>query len=75
VAELASQEIRRFNAMNLVKTPAEQQFFDRVLAKYSQSMPNPIIQQKFRQHIQDNETVFHPGKAGEFARLWPELAA
>jgi len=75
VAELASQEIRRFNAMNLVKTPAEQQFFDRVLAKYSQSMPNPIIQQKFRQHIQDNETVFHPDKAGEFARLWPELAA
>ena len=75
VAELASQEIRRFSAMHVVKTPAEQQFFDRVLAKYSQSMPNPIIQQKFRQHIQDNETVFHPGKAGEFARLWPELAA
>lgn len=75
VAELASQEIRRFNAMNVAKTPAEQQFFDRVLAKYSQSMPNPIIQQKFRQHIQDNETVFHPDKAGEFARLWPELIA
>ena len=75
VAELASQEIRRFSAMNVAKTPAEQRFFDRVLAKYSQSMPNPIIQQKFRQHIQDNETVFHPDKAGEFARLWPELIA
>ena len=75
VAELASQEIRRFSAMHVVKTPAEQQFFDRVLAKYSQSTPDPVIQQKFRQHIQDNETVFHPDKAGEFARLWPELAA
>jgi hypothetical protein len=73
VAELAIQEIERFNAMDIVKTSAEQQFFDRVLTKYSQSQPNPGIQQQFRKHIEDNETVFHPDKAGEFARLWPEL--
>jgi MoaA/NifB/PqqE/SkfB family radical SAM enzyme len=73
VAKLATQEIERFNHMNMTTTPAEQQFFDRVLTKHSQSQPNPGIQQKFRQHIHDNETVFHPDKAGEFARLWPEL--
>jgi len=73
VAELATQEIERFNAMDIVKTPAEQQFFDRVLTKYSESKSNPAIQQQFRKHIEDNETVFHPDKAGEFARLWPEL--
>jgi MoaA/NifB/PqqE/SkfB family radical SAM enzyme len=73
VADLATQEIERFNSMDMVTTPAERQFFDRVLTKYSQSQPNPEIQQKFRQHIHDNETIFHPDKAGEFARLWPEL--
>jgi hypothetical protein len=73
VAELATQEIEHFNSMGMITTPAERQFFDRVLIKYSQSEPNPGIQQKFRQHIHDNETVFHPDKAGEFARLWPEL--
>jgi hypothetical protein len=73
VAELATQEIKRFNSMDMITTPAERQFLDRVLTKYTQSQPNPEIQQKFCQHIHDNETVFHPDKAGEFARLWPEL--
>ncbi|WP_353480174.1 twitch domain-containing radical SAM protein [Haliscomenobacter sp.] len=73
VADLATQEIERFSSMDMVTTPAERQFFDLVLTKYSQSQSNPGIQQKFRQHIHDNETVFHPDKAGEFARLWPEL--
>lgn len=74
MADLAIQEIEHFNSMGMVTTPAERQFFDRVLTKYSQSESNLGIQQKFRQHIHDNETVFHPDKAGEFARLWPELA-
>jgi hypothetical protein len=74
VAELASQEIERFYTLGIA-TPVERQFFDKVLAKYTNSQPNPVIQQKFQQHIQDNETVFHPDKAGEFRRLWPELAA
>jgi len=73
VAELASQEIRRFYGMNIA-TDTERQFFDQALDKYSQVKPNTVIQQQFRQHIHDNETVFHPDKAGEFARLWPELA-
>lgn len=72
VAEMASQEIKNLYALHII-TPVEQQFFDKVLAKYTQSEPNPIMQQKFRQHIQTNEILFHPDKAGEFARLWPEL--
>ena len=73
VAKLASNEIHRFYDMG-VATPAEKQFFDQALERYSQTKLNPKIQQKFRKHIQDNETVFHSDKAGEFARLWPELA-
>ena len=72
VAQLASDEIRRFYDMGIA-TPAERQFFDRALERYRQSRTNPEIQQQFRQHIYDNETVFHPDKSGEFARLWPEL--
>lgn len=72
VAELASNEIKRFYDMGIA-TIEERQFFDQALEKYSQAQPNPRIQQQFRQHIKDNETVFHPDKAGEFARLWPEL--
>jgi hypothetical protein len=72
VAELASNEINRFYTMGIV-TPVERQFFDQALEKYSQARPNPVIQQQFYKHIQDVETIFHPDKAGEFARLWPEL--
>ena len=72
VAELASQEIRSFYGMNIA-TDTERQFFDQALDKYSQAQPNTVIQQQFNKHIQDNETVFHPDKAGEFVRLWPEL--
>jgi len=56
-----------------IATPEERQFFDQALERYSQAKTNTKIQQQFRQHIKDNETVFHPDKAGEFARLWPEL--
>jgi len=72
VAELASREIDRFYEMDIA-TPAERQFFDQARDKYSQSEPNPEIQQNFRKHIHDNETVFHPDKSGDFVRLWPEL--
>jgi radical SAM protein with 4Fe4S-binding SPASM domain len=72
VAGLASEEILCFYDMGIA-TPAERQFFDQALEKYKQTKDNPVIQQKFHQHIHDNETVFHPDKAGEFARLWPEL--
>jgi len=32
------------------------------------------IDTAFWRHIQKNETQYHPDKAGEFDRLWPELA-
>ena len=72
VAQLASDEIYRFYEMGIA-TPAEQQFFDQALEKYSQATANPRITKQFIQHIHDNETQYHPDKAGEFARLWPEL--
>jgi hypothetical protein len=72
VAKLAMDEIHKFYSLGFA-TPAERQFFDHALEKYSQAQDNPTIQQQFQKHIQDNETVYHPDKAGEFARLWPEL--
>jgi hypothetical protein len=72
VAQLASDEIHRFYAMGIA-TDAERQFFDQALERYSQAQANPKIQQQFHKHILDNETVYHPDKAGEFAQLWPEL--
>jgi hypothetical protein len=72
VARVASEEILRFYDMGIA-TVSEKQFFNQALEKYKQTKDNPVIQQKFHKHIQDNETVFHPDKAGEFARLWPEL--
>jgi hypothetical protein len=49
------------------------QIFDHALEKYSQAQDNPAMQEQFRKHIHDNETIYHPDKAGQFARLWPEL--
>jgi MoaA/NifB/PqqE/SkfB family radical SAM enzyme len=75
VAQLASDEINRFYATGIA-TPAERQFFDQALERYGQAKSNPritSIQQQFRKHIEDNETVYHPDKVGEFSRLWPEL--
>jgi hypothetical protein len=72
VAELASNEIHRFYALGIA-TPAERQFFDQALERYSQSKTSNVIQQNFRKHIKDNETMFHPDKSGDFTRLWPEL--
>ena len=72
VAKLASDEIDRFYAMGIA-TPAERQFFDHALEKYSQAKSNSKIQQQFRKHIEDNETMYHPDKVGDFGRLWPEL--
>ena len=73
VAEPAAEEIRKFYASGLA-TPAERQFFDQALRNYQTAEARPKVAQQFQQHIQDNETVFHPDKAGEFKKLWPELA-
>jgi hypothetical protein len=72
VARLASEEIEKFYAMGIA-TPAERQFFDQALERYSQAKNTPRILQQFRKHIEDNETVYHPDKVGQFVKLWPEL--
>jgi hypothetical protein len=74
VAAEAIAEIERFYALGIA-TPAEKTFFDNSLQMYrAVERAKPGIEAKFKQHIQDNETVFHPDKAGEFEKLWPELA-
>ena len=59
MAKLASDEIDRFYAIGIT-TPAERQFFDHALRKYSQAKSDPRIQNQFRKHIKDNETMYHP---------------
>jgi hypothetical protein len=74
VAAKAVAEIERFYAMGIA-TAAERAFFDNAVIMYRAiTEAKSGIKNKFKQHIQDNETVFHLDKAGEFARLWPELA-
>jgi hypothetical protein len=74
VAIEAIAEIERFYALGIA-TPAEKTFFDNAIVLYQEvKEAQPNIIKKFKQHIQDNETVFHPDKAGEFVKLWPELA-
>lgn len=73
VAQAAAAELEEFYSMNIA-TSVEKQFFDQALEKYRLVVSaKPGIERRFRQHITDNETVFHPDKAGQFAQLWPEL--
>ena len=74
VAQLAAEEIRKFYAMDIA-TPVEQQFFDQALSKYDSIVEaQPGIVKKFKKHIDDIETLYHPDTAGQFRQLWPELA-
>jgi hypothetical protein len=74
VAAAAISEIERFYNLGIA-TPAERTFFDNSLNMYRDiKQARPGIEKKFKQHIVDNETVFHPDKAGEFEKLWPELS-
>ena len=74
VAQAAAAEIREFYGMNIA-TPAERVFFDQALSKYdSITTVQPKITAQFKRHIQAIETQYHPSTAGEFARLWPEIA-
>jgi len=73
VAKLAAKEIERFYDMG-VATAAERQFFDQAYRTYRQvTQEQAGIAEKFKQHIQKNETQYHPDSAGGFERLWPEL--
>ena len=74
VAAEAIAEIERFYAMGIA-TPAEKMFFDNALNMYrTVTAATPGIEQKFKQHIVEIETQYHPDKLGEFVKLWPELA-
>lgn len=73
VAKLAAKEIQTLYSLDLA-TPAEKTFFDEALRKYSSITDSMSANQKqFQHHIHQNETVFHPDKQGQFAKLWPEL--
>ena len=73
VAELAAAEIERFYAAKIA-TPAERQFFDQALSNYRETTQEHTgTTQRFRQHIHDIETRYHPDALGGFERLWPEL--
>lgn len=75
VAALAIEEIQKFYASGM-PTRIEQQFFDQALCKYQAvTKDRAWPSQQFQQHIQKNEIVFHPDKAGEFAKLWPEISS
>lgn len=73
VAALAAEEIKKFYAMDIV-TKQEQQFFDQALSKYTSiCSAQPGIVAKFKKHISDIETHYHPTTQGKFQQLWPEL--
>jgi hypothetical protein len=58
-----------------IATNAERQFFDHALSKYDSIIDAyPGIVDKFKTHIYDIETKYHPNAQGQFNQLWPELA-
>lgn len=74
VAQAAAAEIEKFFASGFA-TPAEQQFFNTALDSYKNNTePKPGIEHKFRKHLEQIENLYHTDKAGEFQKLWPELA-
>jgi MoaA/NifB/PqqE/SkfB family radical SAM enzyme len=73
VAEIAADEIERFYSLGIAQD-SDRNFFDQALATYRGNIEfASTITAKFRQHITDNENKYHKDKAGEFAKLWPEL--
>ena len=74
VAQLAAAEIEQFYALGIA-TPAEHQFFDQALSKYNSIIDaQPKMVERFKKHIHDIETKYHPNTQGQFEKLWPELA-
>ena len=73
VAELAAAEIEKFYAMNIA-TPAERVFFDQALNNYrAVQQERAGTTRRFKQHIQEIETRYHPDTSGKFEQLWPEI--
>lgn len=76
VAKLAAQEIETLYSQGLV-TESDSAFFNQALKTYQARSNQPDTVSKidfdFWKHTTDIETKYHPDKAGEFLRLWPEL--
>jgi hypothetical protein len=54
---------------------AEKDFFRGVIeASSSNDLSSIDIPTKFRKHIKDIETLYHPDQLDKFSELWPELA-
>ena len=75
VAKLAAEEIKYLYDNELVND-SERVFFDHALKVYTERMHISKMSNTdtdFAKHIHDIEHQYHPDKAGEFVRLWPEL--
>lgn len=75
VAELASQEIEYLYDHDLV-SESERVFFDQALKTYAERrdiIKMSDVDISFWKHIYDIEHRYHPDRAGDFVRLWPEL--
>ena len=73
VAELAAAEIESLYATGIA-TLAERQFFDQALNNYrSVQQERAGITRRFRQHIREIETKYHPDSLSKFEQLWPEI--
>jgi hypothetical protein len=73
---LVKQEILRlFDLCGEYLQPAEKDFFQTVLDTVANNPPSDeTVQLKLKTHIHEIENRFHQDKAGEFKKLWPELA-
>ena len=71
--EAAAQEAQRLlDTCRTIMDANEISFFEHAVVNL-QKETSELYTQQFRQHIRDNETLYHPDKQGQFQRLWPEL--
>lgn len=69
---LAQREIQALLGLPYL-AESETQFFQHALENIRTRTSDPNAAREFASHIREIETRWHPDKAGEFARLWPEL--
>jgi len=72
VRNLAKVEIKQL-LKRIDLTDSERSFFETALNNFN-SAKEQDESVKLRQHINDIETLYHSNKAGQFHKLWPELA-
>ena len=73
IATLAANEIQKIYDNFEIDTQ-EQALFDSALATYiAKEQTNPDQLTRLKMFVNKIENKYHPDKAGEFARLWPEF--